>query len=335
MPRKLVGWGSNLHGQLGQDLSILHVETPVIIDEAERIVCVTATQVLYTLHGRMYLYGYMPGRDSESTRHCIPWRNPRAILGQDFVEACLDEDGYLCLGFSNNRCGQTVWQHAAMDKTGRIIAISNERKAFLFHSLKDMVQGTNALLLSVPNLPPLERVFAGGSHFVLFAPQASTPIYTYGDNRFCQLGDIYVPSKSLHGLSFFSQDEGFPASIHSVACGDRHSLALTSDGDCYFWGWSVSNGHTLPEPVDVGQGPELINVTSVACATDVSVFLLEDGSVWSTKRGDTETRFATEAHRVHFQGMNHPLDIGAAQWSYYALMQNKESARSMQDMERP
>ena len=86
------------------------------------------------------------------------------------------------------------------------------------------------------------------------------------------------------------------------------------------------HGHTLPEPVDVGHGPDLVNVLSMACATDASIFLLEDGSVWSTKRGDTETRFATEAHRVQFHGMNYPLDIGAAQWSYYALVQNKESA---------
>lgn len=326
MPPKLVGWGSNLHGQLGQDLSVLQVAAPVTIDNAERIVCVTATQVLYTLNGQMYLYGYMPDHDSKPTRHSVPWTNPRAILGQDYVEACLDEDGYLCLGFSNTRCGQTTWQHAAMDKTGRIIAISNERKAVLFNTLNEMVLGINAIPLSAPNLPPLDRAFAGGSHFVLFAPQASLPIYTYGDNRFCQLGDIYVPSDGLHALSFFSREEGFPSSIHSVVCGDRHSLALTSDGDCYFWGWSVFHGHTLPEPVDVGHGPDLVNVLSMACATDASIFLLEDGSVWSTKRGDTETRFATEAHRVQFHGMNYPLDIGAAQWSYYALVQNKESA---------
>ena len=192
MPPKLVGWGSNLHGQLGQDLSVLQVAAPVDIDNAERIVCVTATQVLYTRNGQMYLYGYMPGYDSKPTRHTVPWTNPRAILGQDYVEACLDEDGYLCLGFSNTRCGQTTWQHAAMDKTGRIIAISNERKAVLFNTLNEMVLGINAIPLSAPNLPPLDRAFAGGSHFVLFAPQASLPIYTYGDNRFCQLGDISV-----------------------------------------------------------------------------------------------------------------------------------------------
>ena len=48
MPPKLVGWGSNLHGQLGQDLSVLQVAAPVDIDNAERIVCVTATQVYNT-----------------------------------------------------------------------------------------------------------------------------------------------------------------------------------------------------------------------------------------------------------------------------------------------
>ena len=72
MPPKLVGWGSNLHGQLGQDLSVPQVAEPVAIDNAERIVCVTATQVLYTLHGQMYLYGYMPGHDSNPTRHSVP-----------------------------------------------------------------------------------------------------------------------------------------------------------------------------------------------------------------------------------------------------------------------
>ena len=89
MPPKLVGWGSNLHGQLGQDLSVLQVAAPVDIDNAERIVCVTATQVLYTRNGQMYLYGYMPGYDSKPTRHTVPWTNPRAILAVSYTHLTL------------------------------------------------------------------------------------------------------------------------------------------------------------------------------------------------------------------------------------------------------
>lgn len=123
---QLLGWGSNLHGQLGQNLCKLHIAEPTEIDCADSLVWVTGSQVLYSRQGILYLFGYMPQHENTSIprKYHIPWREPRAILGQDEIKGCIDNDGYLCIGFTTARHGSDRWRHAAMDKTGRIVAVS-------------------------------------------------------------------------------------------------------------------------------------------------------------------------------------------------------------------
>lgn len=138
MSTKLLGWGSNLHGQLAQEFHTLHVPEPVIVDNADCIVGVTSTQVIYKRNGLVYLFGYMKGATMSGApqRYMIPWNQPRAIIGQDYVEAIVDDDGYVCEGFSCKRMNDQVWRHAAMDKVGRIVAITGTLLLLLTRSRK-------------------------------------------------------------------------------------------------------------------------------------------------------------------------------------------------------
>lgn len=158
---------------------------------------------------------------------------------------------------------------------------------------------------------------AGGAHFVLLALNHSSPLYIIGDNRYGQLGELYPDEEEdcLKEMTFFSIREGFPGRITSIHCGFRHSVALTSDGDAYIWGWvsDQSDPFTGPVPVDIGEEGEFPNVQAVACGAETSLFLLQDGSVWILGQHDT-----IKARQVPLP--KPARQIAAAQWSYYALI---------------
>lgn len=140
-----------------------------------------------------------------------------------------------------------------------------------------------------------------------------------GDNRFGQLGDMECSTQEGHLLemTFFSKKEGFPSSIKSISCGYRHSIALTSDGDAYLWGWVQNEDDPVfgPTPIDIDEASdELPHLLEVACAAETSLLLLQDGSVWIVgEKGTMKAR--------HIQLPKPAFQIAAAQWSYYALTQ--------------
>lgn len=147
----------------------------------------------------------------------------------------------------------------------------------------DGTKKTQGMLLSAhgaQTAPAFRRVDAGGAHFLLLSEEASTPpLYAFGDNRFGQLGDVGLPlgSHTLHPVSFFSPCEAFPSALADVACGNRHSVVRTHDGDCYGWGW-------IPDADGAIQPPFLLDlstdVAAVACGASSTYFLLTDNTLW-------------------------------------------------------
>lgn len=200
------------------------------------------------------------------------------------------------------------------------ITDKDKGEAYLYRTHENFILGHNAqhLYLEDPHdCPKFDQVAAGGAHFLLLAQNNPSPLYITGDNRFGQFGELEVFSKEghLHEISFFSKDKGFPCSIASISCGYRHSIALTEDGDAYIWGWVQNENDPFsgPAPVDVGnEDAELPNITAVACAAEASLFLLQDGTVWTVgERGTMKARQIPLPKPA--------LQIAAAQWSYYAL----------------
>ncbi|WFD32110.1 hypothetical protein MSPP1_003152 [Malassezia sp. CBS 17886] len=182
--------------------------------------------------------------------------------------------------------------------------------------------------------PRFSSVAAGGAHFVLVADTThcassaprKAPVLALGDNRFGQLGTSPSVSSStdLHPVAFFSRAEGFPGSVAKVVCGNRHSIALTDDGDAYVWG-ALEGTATEPDPAPVDLGEDLLDVMvkDAACGSEHAVLLLADGSVWvvgSDIYGDAHPDCAPNPgcapHRIDVRGAS---AVGAAQWTSYAV----------------
>ncbi|KAF8018639.1 hypothetical protein BT93_H3509 [Corymbia citriodora subsp. variegata] len=115
---------------------------------------------------------------------------------------------------------------------------------------------------------------------------ASGALYTFGWSKYGQLGhgnfeDHLVPHKleALHG-SFVSQISG----------GWRHTMALTSDGKLYGWGWNkfgqVGVGDNVDHcaPVQV-KFPNEQKVAQVSCGWRHTIAVTEPGNVFSWGRG--------------------------------------------------
>ncbi|KAL5216556.1 hypothetical protein ABZP36_007957 [Zizania latifolia] len=127
-------------------------------------------------------------------------------------------------------------------------------------------------------------VACGWRHTITISSSGS--LYTYGWSKYGQLGhgdfeDHLVPHK-LEALK--------DSSISQISGGWRHTMALTSDGKLYGWGWNkfgqVGVGDNVDHcfPVQV-KFPEEQKVAQVACGWRHTLAFTEKKNVFSWGRG--------------------------------------------------
>jgi len=124
-----------------------------------------------------------------------------------------------------------------------------------------------------------------------------------------------------------------------VACGGWHSLALTSDGDVYSWGWNESGqlGHSAeklssvtphPFPIDLGSADD--PVQAISAGSRHSVAVMKSGRVfsWGLNKfgqlgvGDLENRMeptevrmeSAEVRRESKEARMEPVEAGQSQF---------------------
>ena len=137
-------------------------------------------------------------------------------------------------------------------------------------------------------LSSVTGVTGGGSHSLALTSTGN--VYAWGYNVYGQLGngtttDSYTPVQ-VQGVG----GSGNLSNVTAVAGGTYHSLALTSTGNAYAWGYNVygqlGNGTTTDSytPVQVqgvGGSGYLSNVTAVAGGVYHSVALTSTGNVYA------------------------------------------------------
>jgi len=135
----------------------------------------------------------------------------------------------------------------------------------------------------------IRKIACGYSHFVILSDTGA--LYSFGNGSRGQLGcedrvvlcDVTYPERIL----FF---DDLPSVVTDVVCGGWHTLALTSDGDVYSWGWNENGGlgHAkntegtvvaTPFPIDIGSAQD--PVISIAAGSRHSLLLLKSGKIFS------------------------------------------------------
>lgn len=131
-------------------------------------------------------------------------------------------------------------------------------------------------------------VATGSKHAVCVINGA---IYGMGANASHQLGGGAMPQQinAWRELALTATNMGLTAPIAKVACGRRHTLALTANGELYSTGNNAFNqlGHSNRRgdwaAVRVGTN----NVAEVCCGIDTSYALTAEGHVYSWGRGES------------------------------------------------
>lgn len=128
-------------------------------------------------------------------------------------------------------------------------------------------------------------VAAGGSHSLARSASGGT-VWTWGDNRYGQLGRSTATSSSTPGVV-----AGL-SGVKAIAAGADHSLALKSDGTVWAWGrnaaGAIGDGTQTDRPLPKRvAGLENVSVVAVAAAEGRSFALGADGRLWGW--GDNST----------------------------------------------
>lgn len=190
---------------------------------------------------------------------------------------------------------------------------ASRNTVYLFSSAQELASSTKPGLQSSQLVQGLEStsvrsLSAGASHFLIHTSTSNlngNQIYSLGDGRYGQLGtSTSVSSTDSHRraqpISVFDRlNEGFPSEIDKVVAGGRHSVALTTDGSAYVWGWN-GEGQLGLEPYSDVRGsskheeaqaivwlPQLIQVmdgdldiVDVSCGTSTTAIVTQDSRLW-------------------------------------------------------
>lgn len=118
---------------------------------------------------------------------------------------------------------------------------------------------------------------SGTQHF--FMVKSDSTIWAWGDNQYGQLGDGTTVSQ---GGSSVVQITGL-SNIISIKGGQRHSMALKSDGTVWTWGWNglgqLGDG-TLVDQLTPTQVPGLDSVIEIATGSHHCMARRSDSSIW-------------------------------------------------------
>lgn len=132
----------------------------------------------------------------------------------------------------------------------------------------------------------------GYEHFVLLTEEGR--VYTWGNGRRLQLGHGDISSQEVP-----TEVEALAGiRIIKICAGGWHSLALSTFGDVYAWGWNdtgqlgINNdkgnsneSYSIPTLIDLFDEQNAgvtKNVKHIACGSRHSAILLDDNTVWTT-----------------------------------------------------
>lgn len=154
--------------------------------------------------------------------------------------------------------------------------------SFISFVCLSILSGCSLTPLPEVSLEVQPQIAVNGFHSV-FVDNAGT-VWTWGDNRFGQLGNGQLDNNIATSNSTPVQLSGLPA-IASVAIGGSHTLALTTDGQVWAWGHNADNTLGVTTDDTIQTTPVLIagldHITAIAAGDGHGLALRSDGAVWT------------------------------------------------------
>jgi alpha-tubulin suppressor-like RCC1 family protein len=143
-------------------------------------------------------------------------------------------------------------------------------------------------------LTDVKAIAAGIDHMV--ALKSDGTVWTWGYNQNGQLGDNSTTRRTTPVQVLGTGGSGFLTGVKAIAAGNRHTVALKSDGMVWAWGYNgygqLGDNTSLTErstPVQVlgpGGSGFLTDVKAIATGNYHTLFLKNNGTVWGCGYND-------------------------------------------------
>ena len=286
-------WGSNSYGKLGNNIAPQSL-VPVAVTGAlagKTVVAIAAGtnhSLALTSNGTVFAWGAnIDGQLGNNSTVTSP------------VPVAVDASGVLA--------GKTVVAIAAGDKHS--MALTSDGKVYAWGANLAGQLGNNSTVPSslIPvavattgtplEIIPVVAIDAGGSHSL--ALLADGHVFAWGSNSFTVAPNTYVVSGQLGNNSTTSNSTVpvpvdtsgnlYGKTVDAIAAGFNHSMALTSDGKVFAWGWNpagvLGNNSTtsskVPMAVDTGGVLYGKTVTAIAAGYYHSLAMTSDGKAYA------------------------------------------------------
>ncbi|XP_017023158.1 probable E3 ubiquitin-protein ligase HERC4 isoform X2 [Drosophila kikkawai] len=272
---ELYCWGSTTHGQLGlggiEDEQILTpTQIPWQPDSAvQQVACGHRHTLFLTANGKVYACG---SNDHSQLGHDLPTKRPLLIPElQDYVIiqiACgsrhslaLSEWGQV-LSWGDNDCGQLG--HATDQEIVQLPKIVRQLVA------KTVVQ-----------------IACGNNHSL--ALTSCGELYSWGSNIYGQLG-VNTPKELTHSNHPVRLTTLLGIPLAAIACGGNHSFLISKSSAVFGWGRNNCGQLGLNDEENRAYPTQLktlrtLGVRFVACGDEFSVFLTNEGGVFTCGAG--------------------------------------------------
>jgi uncharacterized repeat protein (TIGR02543 family) len=289
---RVYAWGWNGYGQLG-DGTNTNRNTPTLsnvpnLQSGETIATISSESthsLAVTTQGRVYAWGYNG-------------------LGQLGDGTTTSRNTPTLINVPNLQSGETIAQVTAGDSHSLAVTSQGRMYAWGYNTYGQLGDGTyndrlTPTLINVPSLQSGEtiaQVTAGYFHSLAVTTQGR--VYTWGANWYGQLGDGTNTNRNTPTLINVPNLQSGESIAH-ISVGSSHSLAVTTQGRVYAWGYNGSG--QLGDGTNTNRNtPTLINVPN-----------LQSGeSMAHISAGSSHSLAVTTQGRVYAWGSNGSGQLG-------------------------
>lgn len=263
-PKQIYVWGKNFSGQLGlgHRKKIFSPQLYTFETEIKSITCISNFVMAVMKDGTLYVWGYnllseLGLNDTES--RLIPTRHSLSDVAEIF---CGDDSIFAIL--NNSECyawGNNCYGKLCLDYNIKIQRFPTKIK------LKNILS-----------------ISCGESHTcaLIHVSRNINEVYAWGSNYYGQLGLGYSPLSKKN-----SPRKVLLSDVISVTCGNMFTMALTSIGKIYHWGFvfyttnSLSKYYFSPQQINISE-----KIRSISAGSSHCVVITNNDKIYSF--GDNE-----------------------------------------------
>ncbi|XP_050536005.1 probable E3 ubiquitin-protein ligase HERC4 isoform X1 [Daktulosphaira vitifoliae] len=278
----MFSWGNTVNGELGLGgIEDNHILSPTEITNfkdvcnIKSVACGKNHTLALTEDGKLYSCG---SNDFGQLGH----NGPRTKLRINLISEQISNVDSLVM--TNVACGEA--HSMALNEWGQLYTWGSDSHCQLGRETADEIQLKPKIVKSLGSVF-IVQISCGYRHCLALTNHGE--LYSWGSNEFGQLGlGSNITSINVSKPTLIKSLIGLPISF--ITCGGYHSFVISKSGAVYGWGKNTFGQLGLNNEINMSVPVQLktlrsIKVKYIAAGEDFSVFLTQDGGVFTCGAG--------------------------------------------------